>query len=120
MSPLDALLNTRVARGTHARRTLADVAAGGSRKTMEEDCLSDQAREGTLEFAMPDGESPALGWFLGKASRKLMHDALCRGEHVQMIATARKQVLGVDAPYKCQAEPVPLEGNPVPAKVSTS
>jgi hypothetical protein len=108
MSPLDALLNTRVARGTHARRTLADVAAGGSRKTMEEDCLSDQAREGTLEFAMPDGESPALGWFLGKASRDLMHNALCRGEHVQMIATARKQVLGVDARFECQAEPVPL------------
>jgi hypothetical protein len=118
MSPLDALLNTRVARGTHARRTLADVAAGGARETMEEDCEDNQAREGTLEFAMPDGESPALGWFLGKASRDLMHKALCRPEHVQTVQAAMSQVLRLEKPqYECQPEPVELRRSKVPVKV---
>jgi hypothetical protein len=67
---------------------------------------------------MPDGESPALGWFLGKASRDLMHKALCRPEHVQTVQAAMSQVLRLEKPqYECQPEPVELRRSKVPVKV---
>jgi hypothetical protein len=115
MSPLDALLNTRVARGTHARRTVADAAAAGT-KTLKEDCEDkDRGRTNTLEFAMPYGKSPALGWFLVSESQELMHNALCLGEHKAALLATRER-LGIAGEYQCRRQPVKLEGNAAEVK----
>jgi hypothetical protein len=104
LSPMRALWNSRVARGGQARRALADAAAGYRRDPLEKDCAGDRTRANTLEFSLASAQrrerTPALGWFLASGSTRVMDDALCRPEHLQAIANARRD-LGVTTPYAC-------------------
>ena len=105
LSPLDALWNARTARGGQARRALADAAAGIRRDPLEKDCEGDGTRARTLEFALAkhggDDRPLALGWFLAAGSTTRMDNALCRDEHVQAFATARRD-LGITGAYACR------------------
>lgn len=104
LSPARALWNSRVARGSQARRALADSAAGYRRDPLEKDCAGDGTRANTLEFSLASAQrperAPALGWFLASGSTRVMDRALCRPEHLQAIATARRD-LRVTSPYAC-------------------
>ena len=105
LSPISALWNTRTARGGQARRALADAAAGFQRDPLEKDCAGDRTRARTLEFSLAKAgtaeRAPALGWFLATGSTTLMDRALCRDDHLQALAAARRD-LGVSAPYECR------------------
>lgn len=104
LSPLEALWNARTARGSAARRTLADAAAGLQRDPLDKDCAGDGTRARTLEFALSgaagDDRPPALGWFLGVGSTMRMDQALCHARHLQAIATAQRE-LGAPGAYRC-------------------
>jgi hypothetical protein len=82
-------------RRAHARLHGApspDAAAAGI-KTLREDCEDkDRGRTNTLEFAMPYGKSPALGWFLVSESQELMHNVLCLGEHKAALLATRERL----------------------------
>ncbi len=106
LSPPTALWNSRTARGTQARRALADSAAGLRRDPLAKDCAADHMRAGTLEFSLAAAQGsperpPALGWFLAVGSTSRMDRALCRAEHVQAIALARRD-LGLPGDYQCR------------------
>ena len=103
LSPLQALWNARAARGSQARRNLADAAAGARRDPLDKDCAGDGTRSRTLEFALAEktsDDAPALGWFLALGSVRQMNEALCRAAHVQAIALARRE-LGAAGDYDC-------------------
>ncbi|HEX9433172.1 MAG TPA: hypothetical protein VF936_10345 [Burkholderiales bacterium] len=108
LSPALALWNSRVARGSQARRDLADAAAGERRDPLGKDCAGDYTRANTLEFSLSDvtrrERPPALGWFLAVGSTRRMDQAVCRDDHLQAIAAARRE-LGVTTPYSCAPAP---------------
>ncbi|HYL91396.1 MAG TPA: hypothetical protein VEU32_21785 [Burkholderiales bacterium] len=108
LAPALALWNSRVARGTQARRELADAAAGARRDPLGKDCAGDRTRANTLEFSLasayPAERPPALGWFLAVGSTRRMDQAICSADHTQAIALLRRD-LGVTTPYSCAAAP---------------
>jgi hypothetical protein len=108
LSPVAALWNSRVARGSQARRALADAAAGAERDPLGKDCAGDRMRANTLEFSLASAQHaekpPALGWFLSVGSTRRMDQALCRDDHVAAIALVRRD-LGVTTPYSCAVAP---------------
>lgn len=108
LAPPFTLWNSRVARGTQARRDLADAAAGAARDPLGKDCAGDRTRANTLEFSLasayPAERPPALGWFLAVGSTRRMDQAICSADHTQAIALLRRD-LAVTTPYSCAAAP---------------
>ena len=103
LAPIDALVNTRAARGADARRGLADAAGRGT----EEDCRKGEMRQNTLEFsladALPEKRVIALGWLLANGSTHEMQAALCAPRHAQAVREVQA-ALGVEAADLCSAE----------------
>ena len=108
LAPALTLWNSRIARGTQARRDLADAAAGARRDPLGKDCAGDRTRANTLEFSLasayPAERPPALGWFLAVGSTRRMDQAICSADHLQAIEQMRRD-LGVTTPYSCGAAP---------------
>jgi hypothetical protein len=108
LAPPSTLWNSRVARGTQARRDLADAAAGAARDPLGKDCAGDRTRANTLEFSLasayPAERPPALGWFLAVGSTRRMDQAICSADHTRAIALLRRD-LAVTTPYSCAAAP---------------
>ena len=108
LAPPSTLWNSRIARGTQARRDLADAAAGSARDPLGKDCAGDRTRANTLEFSLasayPAERPPALGWFLAVGSTRRMDQAICSADHKQAIALLRRE-LAVTTPYSCEAAP---------------
>jgi transposase len=106
LAPVEAVLNTRVARGADARRALADAAAARA-GDVDADCRADAMRQNTLEFSLADALSEkrviALGWLLANGSTHEMQAALCAPRHTQAV-TDVQQALGVEAADLCSAE----------------
>ena len=104
LAPLEALLNTRAARGADARRALADAAAVPTGSTATEDCAKDERRANTLEFslaeALPQKRTIALGWLLANGSTHEMQAALCAPRHAQAVREVQA-ALGVEVPDAC-------------------
>jgi hypothetical protein len=103
-APIEAVINTRTARGADARRALADTAAAPTGYTATEDCAKDEARANTLEFSLSDALTEerviALGWLLANGSTHEMQAALCAPRHAQAVREVQ-QALGVQAPDPC-------------------
>jgi hypothetical protein len=105
LAPLEALLNTRAARGADARRALADAAGPGSESS--KDCESDEARSHTLEFSLGAAQEEgarkrtiALGWLLAAGSTAEMEAALCAPRHAQAVREVQA-ALGVPRGDPC-------------------
>ncbi len=100
LAPVEAVLNTRVARGADARRALADAAAAWTGNSAEEDCAKDALRSHTLEFSLADALTEkrviALGWLLANGSTHEMQAALCAPRHAE-ATRAVQAALGVEA-----------------------
>jgi hypothetical protein len=106
LAPLEAVLNTRVARGADARRALADAAAARA-GDVDADCRADAMRQNTLEFSLADALSEkrviALGWLLANGSTHEMQAALCAPRHAEGVR-AVQAALGVEAADLCTGE----------------
>jgi hypothetical protein len=106
LAPLEALLNTRSARGADARRALADAAAARAGDAGE-DCRKDEIRSHTLEFSLGAAQEEgartrtiALGWLLAAGSTAEMEAALCAPRHAQAVWEVQK-ALGMEVPDAC-------------------
>jgi hypothetical protein len=109
-APIDAFMATRTARGSQARRGLADAAGGRAANAPEDDCAKDAARQNTLEFSLAGGladlgmtnHTIALGWLLANGSTHDMEAALCTRRHAAAVRQVQA-ALGAQTSWACEA-----------------